>query len=526
MGVSYAEVFGYRMCFNAHKFFQLDWFPERTVSVDPTMGGPWRGNLVAFVDVGKIENLNLKSNYVVVIKVGDLYIVYNRAKDYNDEVQEARDKVSIVQADGPGFDSFRVAELDTNIPIFRRAVPLPSSVERVVIELCRGEKIPQIDLYSMSIHLESQTSTCDRSPKPSRAPKLASAATSSLTKGNVPVLASSTHCNDDAYGTFIVPGLKATRKCVWLAANPEYQHSLCRQGSEAFTLCSETCKSCSKNCRDTPGGEFSVNGVDGSSVARSCLWLSFRPDMNSYFCRKGSDATIVCPQTCNTCDQLGNPVASLPIPAIMATPATRPPTLHPTTAPTPSVEVETMAKTAGISDRVYEVNCNDRQGQFFVGYTGRFQTCEWLASNPRYQLLLCQQSNVFSLCGETCKACSTKCHDDPVATFTVASSEKDCDWLRSRPAFNDVLCIPGTPPYAACPVTCSACGGLKQSVLPSPKRHSHSCGDLKGTFPVTSLNQDKDCLWLSDKPGYHPTLCAVDQPAYTLCRQTCGNGCA
>jgi hypothetical protein len=531
MGVSYAEVFGYRMCFNAHKFFLLDWFPERTVSVDPSLSGPWRGNLVAFVDVGKIENLKLNSKNVVVIKVGDLYIVYNRAKDYNDEVQEARDKVSIVQADGPNSDSFRLAALDTNSPIYTRTVPLAKGVKRVVIELCRAKERPHIDLYSMSIHLEGQVSACDISAAPSRAPQLASEATSSLVKGNLPIPSSSIQCDDDPYGTFNVPNLQRTEKCVWLAANPEYQPYLCRQGSEAFTLCSETCKRCSDDCEDTPGGEFSVTGVDGTSVKRSCLWLALRPEMNTFFCTNGSDATIVCGETCNTCDQLGDPVASLSIPAIMATPDTKPPAVHPTMAPAPLVEVATMAGTASISDRVIPVRCNDSRGQFFVGYTGSFQTCEWLTSNPRYQVLLCQQSDILGLCGETCEACSTKCHDDPVATFPIASSERDCDWLKSRPAYNDVLCIPGTPPYDACQETCSACGGPQPSVRTSPQRQSRlggksSCGDLEGTFPVASLNQDKDCLWLSDKPGYHPTLCAVDQPAYTLCRQTCGKGCA
>jgi len=468
MGVSYSESFGKRMCFNAHKFFVLNWFPTRTVTVDPSVDGPWQGNLVAFVDISKIYDHD--RTYVVVVNVGDLYMVYNRAKDYNDEVQEAKDKVSIVQANSTKTASVRVITLDTNRPSYSRQVRLGNGLETVVIELCREVRGADIDFYSMRIYIEGQVSSCDSSSRirggtllmPAPSPE---AAPSTLI--NIPSL--SILCDDNATATFDVPNQNEQQGCAWLTIRPKLQHYLCRSGFDAFEVCRNTCSRCSTVCQDAPNEHFTVTGVDGTSVQRSCLWLSLRIEMIASICSSNtSEASVVCPATCHTCDtqQTYNPTQrskpNSPTPAVTKRqPSSKPtvaPRLRPTTTRSNSFETSSMQTTAVLVDPNMSYRCTDSTGPFFISNLGEFQTCQWVAENFLQQQELCnQQPEVLHYCPKTCQACHVPCRDT-FDTFRVGSVTRDCLWLSMRPSTTqNLLCVEGTVPYVTCPMTCHSC---------------------------------------------------------------------
>ena len=91
MGIGYEQATSPQKCFNGQKFWAFNWFPNNKKIVDPIADGEWRGKLIAFVDVGLTQS-------PVVLRVGDLYVVYNRAKKYNYQVNEMADMVTVVEA--------------------------------------------------------------------------------------------------------------------------------------------------------------------------------------------------------------------------------------------------------------------------------------------------------------------------------------------------------------------------------------------------------------------------------------------
>ena len=65
-------------CFNSHKNFQLGWYQDKTISVDPSIVGTWTGSLAAFIGYSRA-----RENEVVFIKVRDLYLQYNQKDSFN-----------------------------------------------------------------------------------------------------------------------------------------------------------------------------------------------------------------------------------------------------------------------------------------------------------------------------------------------------------------------------------------------------------------------------------------------------------
>jgi len=103
---------------------------------------------------------------------------------------------------------------------------------------------------------------------------------------------------DDTDGLFEVSFLGTKEPCIWLQARPQFVEGLCIEGSEAYTVCPETCGACVDDCEDSDA-EFLLNGVN-----RSCEWLRIRPGAQAALCIEGSEAYLTCPETCNACDQL------------------------------------------------------------------------------------------------------------------------------------------------------------------------------------------------------------------------------
>jgi hypothetical protein len=101
-------------------------------------------------------------------------------------------------------------------------------------------------------------------------------------------------CDDDRYARFFVAGKE--EPCVWLAARMDQFGSLCN--GEAGDICRETCGTCFDDCEDT-SGYFTYKGV-----LRNCLWLSLRNHVidEPGVCDPGSEAAMVCPETCDICD--------------------------------------------------------------------------------------------------------------------------------------------------------------------------------------------------------------------------------
>ena len=214
---------------------------------------------------------------------------------------------------------------------------------------------------------------------------------------------------DDTDGDFFSPTTGKREPCIWLEARLELVPELCTTGSDASLVCPETCGVCSDDCEDTDG-EFVVG-----DATRDCDWLKIRPGFIETLCIEGSDAYTACPETCDACD---------------GTPAL------PKAGPSP---------------------CDDTAGYFFVDATGKSEPCIWLQDRPEFVASLCaSDGEAYSVCPETCGGCQDNCEDTD-GYFLIGGVTRDCEWLRVRPGLQEKLCLEGTEPFSVCPETCNAC---------------------------------------------------------------------
>ncbi len=92
MGFSYLADDSPRMCFNGPKSWQLGWYNDKAIELDPVITPGWSGRLVG------IAEYNLTgSDDAVLIKVEtgtdvDYYINLNRQTGVNSETQEGKGK--------------------------------------------------------------------------------------------------------------------------------------------------------------------------------------------------------------------------------------------------------------------------------------------------------------------------------------------------------------------------------------------------------------------------------------------------
>lgn len=101
LGYSYGLDDGPLMCFNPAKSWQLGWFDDRHVTVNP-LSASWNGDLI-----GQVDYSNDSTNRPVLLKINtststDYYAMFNRATAHNSGTREAGNLVTIVTAGGEG----------------------------------------------------------------------------------------------------------------------------------------------------------------------------------------------------------------------------------------------------------------------------------------------------------------------------------------------------------------------------------------------------------------------------------------
>ena len=161
MGYAINKMYGPRKGFNAHKHWMSGWFDDRLVDIEAELlrSGALAAPLVAFVDA---SNIFLSESEAVVLKIGNLYVQFNRAKGYNSGTYvDQEDRVTVAYAESEENVSDLVAALEQNEiythPDFERGADL-------VIEVCSidSEQLGDVDYALVSIHLNDgiHTSLC------------------------------------------------------------------------------------------------------------------------------------------------------------------------------------------------------------------------------------------------------------------------------------------------------------------------------------------------------------------------------
>lgn len=96
-------------CYNAANHWQLGWYSEFQRTMDENEG-PTLIKISAFVD----HDLAVPGKDIIVLKVGNFYMQYNRAKGINQDTFEYKDTLVITQESKSGGATSFVAALDEN----------------------------------------------------------------------------------------------------------------------------------------------------------------------------------------------------------------------------------------------------------------------------------------------------------------------------------------------------------------------------------------------------------------------------
>ena len=99
MGISSAEIGGPLACYNGANHWYLGWFPDGRLDLTSVPSNPITVNIPAFVDYSETA---YASDQYVLVKAGNFYIQYNRAKDHNMGARAMPDQLVITWDGNPG----------------------------------------------------------------------------------------------------------------------------------------------------------------------------------------------------------------------------------------------------------------------------------------------------------------------------------------------------------------------------------------------------------------------------------------
>jgi len=102
MGYTYPESEGPKMCFNAPKSWQLGWYNDKNVEIDPLKNRSWHGKLVGVADYGLGDYLD-RFGFKIIVKLIspdkdiEYYVNFNRKAGVNEETKEGADQVLVTK---------------------------------------------------------------------------------------------------------------------------------------------------------------------------------------------------------------------------------------------------------------------------------------------------------------------------------------------------------------------------------------------------------------------------------------------
>ena len=164
MGYAVNELYSPRKAFNAHKHWISGWFDNRAIALEQPLleHGAVALPVVSFVDASRE---GVPEKFAAVVRIGDLYLHYNRAKGYNNETSnDQKDLVTITSATNEIEVSYFAAALAPG-ETYSHANYDGNGTAALVIQVCDlsvGGPVSDIDYATISIHLEDgvHTSRC------------------------------------------------------------------------------------------------------------------------------------------------------------------------------------------------------------------------------------------------------------------------------------------------------------------------------------------------------------------------------
>lgn len=142
MGISSGQTDGNPLqCYNACNHWTLGWFQSKRLDLSGGAGGPRTVQIAAFVDADQAGS----GQYILVKLPGNLYMQYNRAKEFNIGTRDKIDQLAIVW-DSSGSnqgDTAMITGLDMNNPTYNSG--------SVVVQVCSVQIGGSVDYMVVSI---------------------------------------------------------------------------------------------------------------------------------------------------------------------------------------------------------------------------------------------------------------------------------------------------------------------------------------------------------------------------------------
>lgn len=341
------------------------------------------------------------------------------------------------------------------------------------------------------------------------------------------------YCDDSNDCTFFVSDEYGKReKCIWLKARPAMQKILCVEGSEASSVCPETCGVCSDSCVDSQGVFFEVDGV-----LRDCLWLSLRPNKHSSVCSEGGAAFEHCQDVCNRCDKIQDrkrdrglrKISSLNGEACVYEARQR--------------KVEMNITVVGVSAKLVKEQADIAEKTFIDSYNFLSNGCEDVyqrivigARIVSSQVIAGPQSlDELKLQFFVTLRCNLCPKDDPLFApiFDQAHKGKPSVlWNDFELKFGELFASrldynPSEVMVAEMLTTVSR--RLSETRMNSTasslwaRRQNEECTDTeRRPFYVDKELGYRDCDWLYENPNFRPVVCLEGADASALCPEVCG----
>lgn len=115
--IGYHDQIGFpAMCYNAENLWSLGWYSDRAIETD--LYKPSLLKVAAFVDYDKTT----AGEEYAVVKSGNIYVSYNRAKGMNEDTYEYKDNLILYQGMKEGSYLFSALSYP-NKRIYRRTFP-------------------------------------------------------------------------------------------------------------------------------------------------------------------------------------------------------------------------------------------------------------------------------------------------------------------------------------------------------------------------------------------------------------------
>ena len=513
MGIGYDREYWPLACFNSAKNWQLGWYREKAVELEArSRCGPWKGRLYGFPDYASVPY-----NGLVLIKIGDVFIQYNKIAAMNRDTQENANMVAFTQSsadldsqswflDGRNSGTFQYESLCVDIcgmflnngleyaDMVVRNCTHSSICSNYYTPLCSAIPPIQAPTSSPSIRQTTPPSTMPKRTRlPTTMPPIWNSTNMPTTlfpiPSSIPVPETSGPTQTPAPEPTATP--PSTTNPVptptTLSPTPNATKTPTAILPFSYSTPSPTTRPSTLNPSKFPP---TSNPTPVPSIRPPTMNPSKPPTLTHT-----NLPTILPTQVPTTRPPAWNPSKVLtPLPTTRRTtlnpskvPTTRPPTLNPTKSPTIrptplptarpltqnpnlvpatsfTVRNPTLMPTIPTADMI----CDDNLlGAFpYPGVDGfvRERDCFWLRARPQMWGAVCSRSIAASnLCRETCGKCVDNCFDTTKG-FLFQGFERTCLWLSVRLGVIYEVCHLGHEAYTVCPETCGMC-----DVTPSVK---------------------------------------------------------